>query len=361
MKNEKLLMTPGPTNIPTRVLESMNTAMLHHRTKEFGELFGSFNKKLKMIFQTSGSVLTFPAAGTGGLEATIVNCFSPQDKVLGISIGVFGDRFMEIGKTFGVDIDVIKVESGEGIEIEEIKNKFKDEYKALIVTHNETSTGATNHIDKIGEFMKDKSQLYIVDAVSSLGGLEIKMDEWNIDILISASQKALMSPPGLTFVGVSEKAWDYIEKSKMPKYYWNFKNAKKDMEKAIPENPYTPAVSLIVGTNEALDMILEEGLDNVFDRHKRLGELFRNEVKKLNLELFVKERYISNTITSIKIENDLAPKIKKMMEEEFNIIIAAGQEELKTKIIRVGHMGYVNEEMIYKTSDALKKTLEIIM
>lgn len=356
----KLLMTPGPTNVPTRIFEEMNKYMIHHRTKEFGKVFEEFNDRLKFVFQTEHSVLTFPAVGTGGLEASIVNMFSQNDKVLAISIGVFGDRFIEIGKSFGVNIDVIEVPWGKGIEIDEIKNKLTDDYKALIVTHNETSTGATNDIEKIGEFMKGKKQLYIVDAVSSLGGLDIQMDNWNIDVLITASQKALMSPPGLTFIGVSEKAWDFYENSKIPKYYWDFKSVKKYMEKPIPQNPYTPAVSLIIGTNEALKMIQEEGLINVFKRHEDLASRFRKGIGSLGLKVFVDDRYLSNTITSVEFEEDKTSKLKNIMEEKFNIVIAGGQGTLKNKIIRVGHMGYVNREMIDKTLYSLEKTLEII-
>jgi aspartate aminotransferase-like enzyme len=352
-------MTPGPTNVPKRVLNKMNELVFHHRTKEFGRVFEEFNERLKFIFQTNNTVLTFPAAGTGGLEATIVNMFSKKDKILAVSVGVFGDRFIEIGKTFDLDIEVINIPWGKGVEIEEIKSKLREDHKALIVTHNETSTGAVNDIKKIGEFMKDKNQLYIVDAVSSLGGIEIQMDNWNIDVLISASQKALMSPPGLTFVGVNEKAWGFAESSNISKYYFDFKKAKKYMEKEIAQTPYTPAVSLILGTNESLKIIEEEGLYNVYKRHEKLATRFRDGVKKLGLDLFVDKKYYSNTITSIKLQNK-ADKLKDIMEDEFNIVIAGGQGILKDKIIRVGHMGCVSEEMINLTLDSMKKSLEKI-
>ncbi|WP_143760863.1 pyridoxal-phosphate-dependent aminotransferase family protein, partial [Clostridium haemolyticum] len=172
-----------------------------------------------------------------------------------VSCGVFGDRFITIAKIFGVNVDVIKVPLGTGVKLEEIKNKLTDEYKGLIVTHNETSTAVTNNIKEIGEFMKEKKQLFIVDGVSSVGGIEVKMDKWNIDVLITASQKALMSPPGLFFVGVSDKAWEASENSDIPKFYLDFKRAKEFLQRSIPENPYTPAVSLITATNEALKMI----------------------------------------------------------------------------------------------------------
>lgn len=358
---KKFLMTPGPTNVPRRVLDKMNQEMIHHRTKEFGIMFEEFNSRLKYIFKTKNMVLTFPGAGTGGLEATIVNLFSPKDKILAISIGVFGDRFIEIGRAFGLDIDVINIPWGKGVEIHEIKKSLKEEHKALIVTHNETSTGAMNNIKEIGEFMRDKKQLYIVDAVSSLGGVDIQMDNWNIDVIISASQKALMSPPGLTFIGVSKKSWEAVKQSKLPKFYWNFESVKKYMDKPIPQNPYTPAVSLIIGTNEALKMIEEEGLDNVYKRHANLASKFRTGVNELGLKLFVDNKYFSNTITSIEFDEcNKAPMIKKIMEEKFNIVIAGGQGMIKDTTLRIGHMGYVNEEIIDLTLDSLKRTLGLI-
>lgn len=355
---QKLLMTPGPTNVPERVLSKMAEAVLHHRTTEYGMLFAEMNERIKRVFQTTNPVLTFPAAGTGGLEASIVNMFSKGDKVLIASIGVFGDRFIKIAKIFGLEVDEIKIPWGEGVTVEDIKDKLTDEHKALIVTHNETSTASTNPIKEIGEFMKGKNQLLIVDGVSSIGGIEAKMDEWNIDILITASQKALMSPPGLAFVGVSEKAFEAAKKSTIPKYYWDFLSAREYLDKPVPENPYTPAVSLINAANEALKMIEEEGLYNVYKRHEVLAKKFRDETAKMGLKVFTNENFISPTVTGFLIEEEgKASKIKKRMEQEFNIVIAGGQGKLKGKMIRVGHMGCVDEEMIDRTLDALRKCL----
>ncbi|AOT70391.1 pyridoxal-phosphate-dependent aminotransferase family protein [Geosporobacter ferrireducens] len=353
---QMILMTPGPTNVPERVLEKMKNTQCHHRTKEFGKIFGELNEGLKYVFQTKNPVLTFPAAGTGGLEAAIVNLFSPGDRVLAVSIGVFGDRFIEIGRTFGLQIDVLEVPRGRGVTVEEIQGALRDEHIALILTHNETSTGAVNPIKEIGEFMKDKSQIYIVDAVSSLGGSEIRMDNWHIDVLITASQKALMSPPGLTFIGVSDKAWEQVEKAKLPRFYWDFKKARRDMEKATPQNPYTPAVALIGAANEAIKMMQEEGLEAVFERHKKLAAYFRKEVEKLGLPLYTDENYLSDTITAIATVK--GEEIKKIMETQYGIVIAGGQDQLKGTMIRVGHMGYVDQDMIDRTLTALKGAIE---
>ncbi|MBU5483585.1 alanine--glyoxylate aminotransferase family protein [Clostridium sp. MSJ-11] len=352
---EKLLMTPGPTNVPERVLNKMNEKMIHHRTSEYSNLFREFNERLKFVFQTSNNVLTFPSAGTGALEASIANCFSTGDRILAVSIGDFGDRFIQIAKIYGLTVDEIKVPWGKAVSLEEIKNNLKDYHKGLIITHNETSTGAVNPIKEIGEYLKDKNILYIVDAVSSLGGIDIRMDEWNIDVIVTASQKALMSPPGLSFVGVSKKAFEYCKVSNIPKFYFDFLNANKFLEKADPQNPYTPAVSLISAANEALAMIEEEGLNNVFLRHKILADKFREEIKGMGLNIFTDENALSNTITAISFEN--ANDIKNRLEKEYNIIVAGGQGAAKGKMIRVGHMGCINEEMIYRTMNAIREII----
>lgn len=331
--------------------------MLHHRTAEYSKIFRELNERLKYVFQTKNTVLTFPASGTGGLEAALVNSFSKGDKILAVSIGDFGDRFIKIAKSYGLIVDEIKVPWGKAVTLDQIKEQLTEDHKGLIVTHNETSTAAVNPIKEIGELLKNKNIIFIVDAVSSLGGIDIKMDDWGIDILVTASQKALMSPPGLAFIGVSEKALENAKKSDLPRFYFDFLNAKKFLDKENPENPYTPAVPLIVGANEALKMIEEEGLENVFLRHKNLANKFREEVKQMGLILFAEANAFSNTVTAINIENNKASFIKERLEKDYGIIIAGGQGHTKGKLIRVGHMGYVNEEMIDKTLNALKNLI----
>lgn len=355
LQENALLMTPGPTNVPERVLEAMRTTVCHHRTREFEAIFAELNEGLKAVFQTRQPVLTFPAAGTGGMEAAIVNLFSPGDKVLAVSIGVFGDRFIEIARIFGLEVDAIAVPWGRGVYLEEIKAALKDEHKAVILTHNETSTGASNPIREIGEFLKDRPQLYVVDAISSLGGSEIRMDDWHIDVLIAGSQKALMTPPGLNFIGVSGQAWEHVEKATLPRFYWDFRKARKMMESARPQTPYTPAITLIGAAHQAVGMIREEGLDNVFARHRKLAAYFREEASGLGLELYTDARFLSDTITAFS--TDQAETIKKKMEEEHRIIIADGQGKLKGKLIRVGHMGMVNQAMIERTLAGLKASI----
>ena len=360
MQKEKLLMTPGPTNVPYRVREAMSRPMIHHRTKEFEYYFTKVNESLKKVFQTSNHVLTLASSGTGGMEASIVNAFSPGDKVLVANTGVFGDRFVKIATKFGLDVITMDIPWGMGVNPKELETLLDSEdgknVKGVFVTHNETSTGVANDIQSVGEILKNRDCLYIVDAISSLGGLEVKTDEWGIDIVIAGSQKALMLPPGLAFVSVSEKAWKQIEQSKMPKFYFDFLSYRKSLEKNT--TPYTPAVSLIIAASEALDMILQEGLDKIFLRHKILSKACKAGVKALGLEFFAKEEYASDLITSIKApENIDFEAVRKILNLEYDIMVAGGQQKLKGRIIRIGHMGYIDGFDILKTLSALEIAL----
>lgn len=352
-------MTPGPTMVPPAVLMAGGEPMIHHRTPEYSQLFRELNKNLKTIFQTQNPVLTFPAAGTGGLEAAVVNFFSPGDRVLCTSIGVFGDRVATIAKAFGLNVEKLTVPLGEAVDPRIIEEKLKEQnYKGVFVTHNETSTGAYNDIEAIGKITKNKDILLIVDAVSSLGGLDLKTDEWGVDVVITASQKALMAPPGLTFLSVSNKGWEAAQNSTSPKFYWDVIKARKAMEKPSPQNPYTPAVSLLRSVNKALELIIEEGLQEVFHRHSQLAKATRAAVEALGLKLFAAPQARSNVITSIKMPEGIdGEKVKKQMAEKYGVITAGGQEDLKGKILRIGHMGYVHEGDIIQTIAALEKAL----
>ncbi|MGI6188220.1 MAG: alanine--glyoxylate aminotransferase family protein [Clostridiales bacterium] len=360
MQRDKLLMTPGPTMIPYRVRETMARQIIHHRTKEFEQYFVKMNEGLKKVFQTQYPVLTLVSSGTGGMEAAVANAFSPGDKVIAASTGVFGDRFVKIASRFGLDVDVICVPWGNGIEPEEIENRLNgpdgDKIKGVLMTHNETSTGVANNIEAIGKLLKDRDCLFIVDVISSMGGLEVKTDEWGIDIAVAGSQKAFMLPPGLAFVSVSEKAWAAIEKSRLPKFYFDFLAYRKSLLNKT--TPYTTAASLVIAASEAVEMMLEEGLDNIFARHRNLGEACRAAVKAMGLQLFADEKYASDLITAIKAPEGIdIEKVRKAMNLQYDIMIAGGQQHLKGKIIRIGHMGYVDGFDLIRTLAALELSL----
>lgn len=363
MYREKLLMTPGPTMVPPTVLEAMGRQIIHHRTKEFRNIFKELNENLKYVFQTQNQVLTFSSSGTGAMESVIANLFSAGDKVIVASTGVFGERFAKIAEAFGLEVDKISIEWGQSVDpfiIEQkLKEDKKDKIKAVIVTHNETSTGVTNDIKTIGEIVSRTNKLFIIDAISSIGGLDIQTDNWGIDVVVGASQKALMTPPGLAFVCLSPKAWEAHKNSTLPKFYWNYSAYKKGLEQDLPDTPYTPAVSLMIGQNEAINLIKQEGLQNVFQRHKKFALATQAGVKALGLELFPNESVSSYIITAVKAPKGIdVEQLRKIMNLKYNVIIAGGQQNLKGKIFRIGHCGFVNKFDLIKTFTALEYALK---
>lgn len=353
-------MTPGPTMIPPRVLQAMSRQIIHHRTKEFQAIFTEFNAKLKTVFNTKNDVLTFASSGTGAMEASVANLFSPGDKVLVGTIGVFGDRYVKIAKEYGLDVEVLSMPWGQALNPEDIKKRLDDdvnnEIKAVLVTHNETSTGVTNDLEAIANVMRGRPQLLIVDAISSLGGIPLKTDEWGIDVVVTGSQKALMAPPGLSFACLSDRAWEAVKQSKFPKFYFDFLAYKDKL--SDNDTPYTPAVTLIIGTNVALDMILEDGLEKVYARNHRLAEAARAAAKAMGLELFAEPLHASDIITSIKGPEGVdVEKVRKIMNTKYDIMITGGQGKLKGQILRIGHVGYVDQFDLLKTLTGLEYAL----
>ncbi len=368
--SNQLLMIPGPTPVPPRVLQAMARPMINHRGKEYAALFREVNDGLKAVFQTRNDVLTFPSAGTGALEAAIVNLLSPGDKVLSISVGAFGDRFAQIAEAFGAHVVKLEREWGDGADAKGVAEKLASPecqgVKAVLLTQNETSTGVTNPVKEIAEEIRkwgngetEKRPLLLVDAISGLGAIDLPMDEWGVDVVITGAQKALMCPPGLSFVALNERAWRAVETAKMPRFYWDFREAKRYAER--DQNPYTPAVSLLFALRESLAMIQEEGLPQVWQRHAHLGDLTRRGIKELGLELLVRNaRFYSNTVTAVRAPKDVpANQIISALREQHNVIVAGGQGKLRDKIFRIGHVGYVSEDDVRKTLAALGAVLEV--
>ncbi|MGE5327912.1 MAG: pyridoxal-phosphate-dependent aminotransferase family protein [Deltaproteobacteria bacterium] len=363
MKKDKLLMTPGPTMIPPTVLAKLGNQIIHHRTKEFCAILSEFNQNLKYVFQTNNHVITLASSGTGGMESAIANLFSAGDKVIVASIGNFGDRFAKIAEAFGLEVDKISVEWGKAVEPTEIESKLEQDkegrIKAVIVTHNETSTGVSNDIEAIAKIVSKTNKLFIVDAISSVGGLDIQTDNWGIDVVIGSSQKALMTPPGLAFVSISDKAWEAHKSSKLPKFYWNYSAYKKALELDPPDMPYTPAVSLIIAQNEALKLIKDEGLENVFNRHKGLALAAQAGVEALGMELLPDKSVSSYIITAIKAPEGIdIESVRKIMNTKYDIMVTGGQQHLKGKILRIGHCGFVDGFDLIKAFTALEYALK---
>jgi len=352
------LRIPGPTPCPDKVLQTMSRQMINHRGPQFAQILADITTKLKQLFQTKGDVFLLTGSGTGGLEAAIVNTLSPGDKVLSVSIGVFGERFATIAEKFGAEVIPLRFEWGKAADADAVRRALKAEpkIKAVLVTHNETSTGVTNDLASISSVVKEFDKLLLVDAISSLGSINLPVDDWHCDVTITGSQKGWMVPPGLAMVSVSQEGWQANQKARMPRFYWDFAKAKSYLEKG--QTPWTPVVSVLFALQVALDMILKEGLDSVFARHARIGQAAREGVKSLGLSLFAEASHASNTVTAVAASNGLdTKKMLKILREEHQVILAGGQQKLDGKIFRIGHLGWVTESDIEAVISTLKKVL----
>jgi aspartate aminotransferase-like enzyme len=352
------LRIPGPTPCPPEVLQALSRQMIDHRGGEYVKIMNRVTDKLKQVFMTKNDVLVLTGSGTGGLEAAVVNTLSPGDKVLVVSIGAFGERFAKIAKAFGADVVPFDVEWGKAADPDEIKKALQADpkIKAVLVTHNETSTGVTNDIQAIAKVVKSFEKLILVDSISGMSSIKCAVDEWNLDVVLSGSQKGWMVPPGLVFASVSAEAWKAHAAAKMPRYYWDFSQAKKFLEKG--QTPWTPAVSIIYGMDIALDMMLKEGLDNIYGRHKRCADVARSGVKAMGQHLLADEKFASNTVTAVTAPEGLDVKeLRRILREEHQVVIAGGQGKLEGKCFRIGHLGWVNEDNIKTVLAALQVAL----
>jgi aspartate aminotransferase-like enzyme len=352
------LRIPGPTPCPSQVLQTMTRQMINHRGVEFGQILNKVTANLKRLFQTKGDVFLLTSAGTGGLEAAIVNTLSPGDKVLSVSIGAFGERFATIAQQFGAEVTPLQFEWGKAADVDAVRQALKAEpgIKAVLVTHNETSTGVTNDLASISSVVKEFDKLLLVDAISSLGSINLPVDDWHCDVTVTGSQKGWMAPPGLAMVSVSPEAWQAHAKAKMPRFYWDFAHARSYLEKG--QTPWTPALSTVFALEVSLEMMLKEGLPNIIARHARVGNATRAGVKSLGLSLFADENYASNTVTAVAASDGLdSKKMLKILREEHQVVLGGGQQRLDGKIFRIGHLGWVTESDIETVISALKVVL----
>lgn len=360
-EKKHLLMTPGPTPVPEKALLAQARGMIHHRGPEYGEIITRVVENLKYVFQTDRDVFIFTSSGTGAMESAIVNLFSPGDKVIVASTGNFGDRWANISNAYGLNVVKLEFEWGKRADIDTIAKAIEEnpDAKAVLCTHSETSTGVVNDVKAIAELTKDTHMVNVVDAVSGLGACELRTDEWGLDVVVSGSQKALMAPPGLAFATVSEKAWKLVEESKLPKFYFDYKKYQASIKKDPPQSPFTPAVSTMMALGEALQMIREEGLENIWKRHTIFGRAVRAAVKAIGLTLFSPDHDSSSAVTAVLSPEGIDPKkITTMMRVEYGITIAGGQGQAKGKIFRIGHCGYFQRSDIMSTVDALESVLE---
>lgn len=360
MIGQQYLLLPGPTPIPERVLQAMNRPMINHRGPEFRDILLEVTRGVKSVYGTGHNLLIYPSSGTGVLEASIVNFISPGDKVLAISIGVFGDRFATIAGNFGAQVEKISFKWGQAADpnrIREAIQRDKDKkIKAVVVTHNETSTGTYNDIKAIKEAMRDHPALLMVDCVSGLGALEFQMDAWGVDVALSGSQKAFMIPPGLGFMAFNDRALEVHRQNTNTRFYWDVTAGLKYLEKG--QTAFTPAISLFYGLHEALSMMLEEGLDHIIKRHRRYRDLVRTAIKAMGMELLAADEEASTAVTAVLAPGRTgANQIRSRMLNRFNIAVAGGQLELDDVMFRIGHLGYVRELDLLAVIAALEITM----
>ena len=356
---KKYLFSPGPTMLPPEVLLKMAEPIMHHREPEFEKIFSEIREELKYLFQTKNEVLIFTSSGTGAMEGAVSNILSKGDKALVIRGGKFGERWGEICKAYGVEFIPIDVDWGKAVDPKQIQRALESDpsIRAVFTQASETSTGVKHPIREIAEILRKHAEtVLVVDAITGIGVFNLPMDEWGIDVLISGSQKALMLPPGLAFAALSDKAWKFVERSDLPKFYFNFKKELKSAQKN--QNSFTPAISLFVGLRESLNLIRKEGLEGVFQRHGKLAEATRAAVKALGLELYAPDSP-SNALTAIKVPEGIqGGKLKNLFFEKFGITVAGGQDQAKGKIIRIAHLGYYERLDMVMVISALEMLLK---
>ncbi len=354
---KRRLFTPGPTPVPESVMLTMAEPILHHRSPEFLELFKRLNHNLQYTFQTSQPVLTLTCSGTGGMEATFVNLFSPGETVISVNGGKFGERWVELPKTFGLKVVEINVEWGSSPTAEQITQALHahPEAAAVYLTQSETSTGAATDVRGLARVIRESSSaLVCVDAITGIGAHELRFDEWGIDACVTGSQKGLMIPPGLAFVALSSRAIARMKKSTLPRFYFDFGRGLDAFERN--DTPWTPAASLIIGADRALAMIRAEGIENVWRRHERMAYACRAGVKALGLRLFA--TIPSFAVTPVWVPEGIAWKsFNDLLKNRYGVTVAGGQGSYVGKIFRISHLGYYDEIDIVGVVAAIERTL----
>ncbi|KJS21577.1 MAG: class V aminotransferase [Clostridiaceae bacterium BRH_c20a] len=362
MEQRNYLQIPGPTNVPDRILKALSKPLVNHRGEQFKEIMVKSIEGLKEIFRTDNDILIFPSSGSGVLESSIVNLFSPGDTLLISSNGVFSERVALISETYGINVIRITKEWGQAIKPEDVRKELEKDtekkIKAVCLPQNETTSAITNDIEGISRVIKERDHpaLFLVDVISSLASLPLETDNWGIDVAIGASQKGLMLPPGMGIVTVSKKAWEAVENSKLPKWYWDYKAVKSKMESY--QFPYTPPTSLFFGLVEAIDMIREEGLENIWDRHNQLARAVRAATVAMGLKIFSEKGYESDTVTAIVMPEGIDfPAFSKVIRTNYGVVLGGGLQKLSGKIFRIGHMGSISKTDIYAIMGAVEMSL----
>lgn len=355
LNDYQLLRIPGPTPIPPSVQRAMTKPMIGHRDQETKDLLKRIKPKLRKVFGTKEDVAIVAGSGTAGMEAAVVNTVSPGDEVLVVVTGAFGDRFAKICEAYNLHVHRLDYPWGEALHPEEIKAYLLSHpfIKAVFATHCETSTGVLNPIQELSASIKEVTDaLFIVDGVSSVGGVEMNMDEWQIDICVTGSQKALMLPPGLVFIAASKKAWNIIEQNQHPRFFLDLRKYRDNMQ--LDSTPFTPATSLLYGLEQSLQLLESEGLANVWERHQLMKKMTRAAFKAHGIPLLTNDIDASPTVTAIKPFDFPPDNVRQLVKKEFGLVLAGGQQQLKGKIFRIGHMGYCTPADILQTISCIE-------
>ena len=354
------LRIPGPTTVPAEIAQAGAADMINHRGPEFAAMLERTTAGVKQVYQTKNDVMTLTSSGTGAMEAAVVNVMAPGEETLVISIGEFGDRLINLVKTYGGKGTELKFDQGLAADMNQIEAALKANrnIKLVLITHNETSTGVTQPIlAELSKLVHSMDGLLIVDAISSLSSVPVKVDEWDLDVVLSGSQKGWMTAPGLAFVSMNERAWAKADANTgQPRFYFDLRRHLESAKSG--QTPWTPAVSVWFQLDRALTMMFAEGMDNVYERHHRLATMTRNGVKAMGLSLLATEGIESDTVTAIRLPEGVdGQKLLKVAQDQFNTVFAGGQGSLRGKIIRFGHLGWVHEPDITAGLDALRGSL----
>lgn len=359
LQDTNLLRIPGPSPIPPSVQRAMSQPMIGHRGPETKALLQRIKPKLKPVFGTKQDVMIITGSGTSGLEAAVVNTAKAGDEVLVVVTGAFGDRFAEICDAYQMVVHRMDITWGEAVDPGQVREFLQKnpQIKVVFSTFCETSTGVLNPVEELSQVVRENSEaLMVVDGVSCVGGVETKMDAWGVDVFVTGSQKAMMLPAGLTFIAVSERAWKIIETNKQPRFYLDLVKYRKNL--IDDSTPFTPGLSLLFGLEQALTMMEQEGLEEVYQRHRTMMEMTREAFKALQIPLLTSDENASPTVTAIQPNDVDSEALRKKVKQEFGLEMAGGQKHLKGKIIRIGHMGYCSPADILQTISMLEIGLQ---
>ena len=360
---ERILLTPGPTPLPPEVLQAAGQQMTIHRGAEFGGMMHEILAGLHEVFQTRNDIIPLTSSGTGGLEASIVNFLSPGDRVLSVNNGHFCERYAEIAEQYGVHVDRVTAEWGRPVPVEAVAGQLRTDtrktYRAVLLTQSETSTGVHNDVRAIRAALGDHPALLLVDAISSLGAIPLETDAWRVDVAVTASQKALMSPPGMAFLSVSDRAWAAAEQSTTPRFYFDLRRGRDAIHKPQPSTPFTTAVGTAYAVHAALRLIRTEGLEHVFDRHRRMARMVRAGVRGMGLSPLADDAHAVDTVTAVRMPDGVdAGTVLSHARDTYGVVFGGGIRRLEHTVVRIGHLGYTRAEWLLEGLRALGRTLQ---